>query len=80
MRGDPFGISQARNLREMGVSIRKTERQRLKDDRGTEMRKKERVKEPQTEEKKGQYRFNLVIVPAFLSPFKKKRRLPVVSL
>lgn len=39
MRGDPFGISQARNLREMGVSIRKTERQRLKDDRGEEMRK-----------------------------------------
>lgn len=36
MRADPFGIPQAWNLREMAVSIRKTERQRLKDDRGKE--------------------------------------------
>lgn len=35
MRGEPFGIPQAWNLREMGVSIRKTEA-RLKDDGGKE--------------------------------------------
>lgn len=34
MRGDPFGSPRAWNLCETGVSIRKTGRQRLKDDGG----------------------------------------------
>lgn len=77
MRGDPFGIPQARNLREMGVSIRKKQRDRdwkmIEGKR--EMRKKGWIEAPEREgEKKEeeQYRSNLVIVPAFLNPFKKK--------
>lgn len=36
MKGDPFRILRACNLCEMGVSLRKTGRQRLKNDRGKE--------------------------------------------
>lgn len=61
----------------MPVSIRKIERQRLKDDRGKERDEKKGVSGRAREKKRC---FNLVIVSAFLNPFKKKGSLPAISL
>lgn len=72
MRADPFGLLQAWNLREMAVSIRKTE---------TEI---ERWCVKQGDERKGaaerEKDFNLVIVSAFLNPFKKTGGPPALRL